>query len=87
MNTNKGEGAPKFGKPKPKKPELPRYAIVPHRGKGRVLKYDGQGYFLIKIPSGQEILAHRVDLTFTNKADKPRKGKGKNVPDQGAAAS
>ena len=87
MNTNNGEGAPKFQKPKPKKPELPRYAVVPHRGKGRVLSYDGQGYFLIQLPGGREVLAHRVDLVFTNKANKPPKKKGKNVPDQGAAAS
>jgi hypothetical protein len=87
MSTNKsGEGAPLFIQPgtrkekgvagekktESKKP-LPRFAVVPHRGKGRVLGYEGEGYFLVKIPGKPQIIAHRRDLTFTNKAEEPSK--------------
>lgn len=94
---NNGEGAPLFvqpgvpteaevepeeGKTREKKKELPRFAVVPHRGKGRVLGYEGEGYFLVKIPEKPPILAHRRDLTFTNNGDiKPEpKAKAKPIP-------
>jgi len=102
-----GEGAPLFVQPGgpvrvedehevgktegKKKKELPRFAVVPHRGKGRVLGYEGEGYFLVKIPGGPQILAHRRDLTFTNTADKPPKKQSKrgkkHLPPAAPAAS
>jgi len=48
-------------------PQLPLYAVVPNRGKGRVLKYDGNGYFVILLPDNVQLHAHRRNIKFTNK--------------------
>jgi len=43
---------------------IPRYAIVPNRGKGRVLSYHGKGYFEVLLPRDIRVHAHRSNLIF-----------------------
>lgn len=46
--------------------QLPLYAIVPGRGKCRVLAYTGNGYFDVLDSRDHTIHIHRDRLTFTN---------------------
>ncbi len=47
--------------------QLPRFAVVPNRGKARVLEYHGRGYFTVLLPRDVRLYVHRDRLTFTNK--------------------
>lgn len=79
-NQRAGEQTPKnpgTGKSQGSKNQLPRYAVVPNRGKGRVLEYDGGGYFVVLLPGDIRLHAHRRNLTFTNVGNTPAKKKGK----------
>lgn len=49
---------------------LPRFALVPRgnkRVKGRVLSYDGNGYFTVLIAGDIRVYMHRDRLIFANK--------------------
>lgn len=46
---------------------LPRFAILPGRGKCLVLSYDGNGYFTVMTNRDAKVFAHRDRLIFTNK--------------------
>lgn len=46
---------------------LPKYAIVPGRGKCRVLAYEGDGYFTVLTNRDARLFVHRDGCTFTNK--------------------
>lgn len=91
------EGTPptyvKHSKPHKKlRPELPEFVVVPHFGKGKVIRYDGEGYFLVKVPKKPQLLVHRQDLKFLkpNKAETPPPSKHKKkgqISDQDAKAS
>lgn len=46
---------------------LPRFAIIPGRGKCRVLSYDGNGYFTVLTNRDVRLYVHRDRCKFTNK--------------------
>lgn len=48
----------------PEKP-IPKWAILPGRGKCRVLFYAGNGYFVVLTNRDVEVHVHRDRLTFT----------------------
>jgi hypothetical protein len=55
-------------------PKLPLYAIVPGRGKGRVIDYRRGGYFTVLLPGDIRLLKHRNQLIFpTSKKHKTKK--------------
>jgi hypothetical protein len=50
--------------------DIPRFALVPRgkqRVKGRVLSYEGNGYFTVLIPGDIKVFMHRDRLIFANK--------------------
>lgn len=50
--------------------QIPKFALVPQgtkRVKGRVLQYDGNGYFTVLIRGDRRVYMHRDRLIFTNK--------------------
>lgn len=49
---------------KKKSPQLPLYATVPNRGKGRVVEYHGHGWFTVDLGT-TKVKEHRRNLTFT----------------------
>jgi hypothetical protein len=57
---------------KPLRQQPPKYAIVPNKGKGKVLEYNGKGYFTVLLPNNIRIFVHRRDLKFTNKTAKDK---------------
>lgn len=52
---------------------LPLFAVVPNKGKGRVLEYHGNGYFTILLPGDIKQYSHRKNLVFTNKGPGKKK--------------
>lgn len=52
---------------------LPTHAIMPGRGKVRVLSYDGNGMFTVLTNRDVRVFVHRKVLTFL--PDKPKKKK------------
>lgn len=61
--TDEVEGQEEYVPPDP----LPRWAVVPGRGKCRVLAYEGNGYFTVLTNRDVKLFVHRGRCTFTNK--------------------
>lgn len=60
--------------------KLPLFAVVPNKGKGRVLEYHGNGYFTVLLPGDVRQYSHRKNLIFTNNPGTGKKKKPKSTP-------
>lgn len=45
----------------------PNYAILPGRGRVRIMHYEGNGYFYVLTNKDERVTTHRSRLTFIKK--------------------